>query len=91
MQTAFLLRYQEFYPVDNVPDIRYGTQTHTMIRSEQPDYDPGGAALVTLPCALGFIRMTSKGEKAAHMLGEAAMQAVLRPTLLPVPQTKPIS
>ena len=49
MPTAFLLRYQECCPVNDVPDIRYGTQTFTKVRPEQPDNDPGVAALVTLP------------------------------------------
>lgn len=91
MPTAFLLRYQEFCLVDDVPDIRCGTQTYTKIRTEQPDNDPGVAALVTLPRLGAFTKIKIKGEEPNHTLGEVAVQAVLRPTLLSVAQTKTVS
>jgi hypothetical protein len=69
MPTAFLLRYQEFCLVDDVPDIRYGTKTSTKIRTEQPDNDPGVAALGTLPHRVtsgSMITMSIDGKTGEH-------------------------
>jgi len=62
MRTAFLLRYQELCLADEVSHIRYGTQTFTKVRPEQPDNDPGIAALITLPRSDIFTKLEIREE-----------------------------